>query len=555
MKEFDFVRLSGEAENLLKQGESLLVGLDASPALRNQLRVARERLSSGDPVRMVLFGAYNAGKSSLVKALTGDETIVVDANVATSRVQEYSWRSCLIADTPGIRSGTEGDSRAELHDRLTEGYLQKADLVLFVVSNEQFTPRLIETLAKLYRDHRLSGRLMLVINKIDREASDLADVESSLNAQLAEHGIDYTRLFPTLVSARTYLDSVQTTDLEEKATLERESRLAHLIENLNAFAAMYGWSGRIISPVTTAEQVLNRALIERADLTNRRQRERQSHIEAIGILYSAGHRFESACSRLARDFRKKVRLAADETIGSLDFAHLDQEDVQRRMDAAFADLGADVSELEERVSEELEKVRLWLSEQEQAHSEEFQGVGLDDGRAGGAGVVNDPRSKHGDLNYALGGAATQALGKVVTRDAVYAIGKALGFKFKPWGAVNAAANLQKALTVLGVLMELLAGFMAEQQQKKRDQAILELKGILRRAFQEYGAGIESGLQQCASDFRLNCLQPHIDARQILVDELTAGQEASPAEASVRELLVSLELLLTEINAAKEEAVA
>jgi hypothetical protein len=60
-----------------------------------------------------------------------------------------------------------------------------------------------------------------------------------------------------------------------------------------------------------------------------------------------------------------------------------------------------------------------------------------------------------------------------TRDVVYGIGKSLGFKFKPWGAVKLAKSLGKAgavLAVVGVVWDVADAFMDERRHGKREES-------------------------------------------------------------------------------------
>ncbi|MGV8805819.1 MAG: GTPase [Polaromonas sp.] len=87
--------------------------------------VAR-RASDATPVVMV-FGIYNAGKSTLLNALIGEERAAVADRPETSVVTSYEWNGFKLLDTPGI------DAPAE-HERVSREQLSESDVVLFILS-------------------------------------------------------------------------------------------------------------------------------------------------------------------------------------------------------------------------------------------------------------------------------------------------------------------------------------------------------------------------------------------------------------------------------------
>ena len=102
----------------------------------------------GDRVQIALFGRRNAGKSSIINAITGQETAIVSEVKGTttdpvSKAMEIlPIGPCMLIDTPGI------DDEGELGKKRIEravGVLQYADLALLVVDITQFTDTGCET--------------------------------------------------------------------------------------------------------------------------------------------------------------------------------------------------------------------------------------------------------------------------------------------------------------------------------------------------------------------------------------------------------------------------
>jgi hypothetical protein len=79
--------------------------------------------------RIMVFGTYNAGKSSLINALVGEEVAPVSDRPETDRVTSYPWRGFLLDDTPGIDAPIE-------HEQVTREHLDASDAVLFVLATD-----------------------------------------------------------------------------------------------------------------------------------------------------------------------------------------------------------------------------------------------------------------------------------------------------------------------------------------------------------------------------------------------------------------------------------
>ncbi|MBR0261622.1 MAG: 50S ribosome-binding GTPase [Selenomonadaceae bacterium] len=76
---------------------------------------------------IMIYGIYNAGKSSILNELIGEDKAKVEDKPTTDAVTYYKWQGYKIADTPGVFAPIE-------HEEVTQAHLKKADIVLFVMS-------------------------------------------------------------------------------------------------------------------------------------------------------------------------------------------------------------------------------------------------------------------------------------------------------------------------------------------------------------------------------------------------------------------------------------
>ena len=93
---------------------------------KNFFDIYNSKIRSTEPEIMV-YGIYNAGKSSILNELMGEDRAKVEDKPTTDTVTHYDWQGYKIADTPGVGAPIE-------HEDVTQEHLKKADIVLFVMS-------------------------------------------------------------------------------------------------------------------------------------------------------------------------------------------------------------------------------------------------------------------------------------------------------------------------------------------------------------------------------------------------------------------------------------
>ena len=77
--------------------------------------------------QIMIYGIYNAGKSSILNELIGEDRAKVEDKPTTDVVTYYEWQGYKIADTPGVFAPIK-------HEQVTQAHLKKSDIVLFVMS-------------------------------------------------------------------------------------------------------------------------------------------------------------------------------------------------------------------------------------------------------------------------------------------------------------------------------------------------------------------------------------------------------------------------------------
>lgn len=194
-----------------------------------------ERASGRDFLSLVFVGQYNAGKSTIIRALTGDRGIIVDSDVATDVATEYMWHGIALVDTPGILAG--GD---EAHDRRALEAMRRSDLVVYVVTPALFDEASFDNFVATAFDGHMAGKIMFVINKMNTEYGDRQELRRnylrSLDAMFRERGYEGFPFDPVCVDAGDYLEGLEGNDRE----LIEISGFDAFIGRLNGFVAKEG---------------------------------------------------------------------------------------------------------------------------------------------------------------------------------------------------------------------------------------------------------------------------------------------------------------------------
>ena len=109
-----------------------------------------------------------AGKLTIISALTGKKDIPIDADVSTDTVTGYDWEGVQRLDTPGAHVGYTD------HDETIYQTLDKADLLVFVITGELFDDLMGEHFRDLAFTRDKAAEILLVVNKMGMDLGDQA---------------------------------------------------------------------------------------------------------------------------------------------------------------------------------------------------------------------------------------------------------------------------------------------------------------------------------------------------------------------------------------------
>lgn len=230
----EHISIDGYGETLGKEVELL------KERLQQLLQTVREGKLMKEGIKTVILGKPNAGKSSLLNILVGEERAIVTDIAGTTRdILEESivlhGISLRMIDTAGIRS-TE-DVVEKIGVKKAIEYAKDADLILYVVDSSVPLDENDREILELLQDKRA----IVILNKADLEPVVTEHVlrKKTKHAVVSisakeEEGIDLLEqqmkdmFFDGELS---FNDEIYITNVRHKAALEEAKRSLELVEN------------------------------------------------------------------------------------------------------------------------------------------------------------------------------------------------------------------------------------------------------------------------------------------------------------------------------------
>lgn len=241
MEEFQLSKFTKEGAQLLREvtDEFNRLGIDAS-------RLPKTFPDDSGKIKLVFVGQYSAGKSSIIKMLTGED-VAIGAAITTQDSTPYEWNGLEIIDTPGIHTELRPD-----HDEITYEQINHAALLIFVITNEGFSQRMGDHFRTLAIDQKRAANMVLVVNKMDRTAlGNVPEQQQVIYEDLKKvtKPHDPKELYISFTDTDSYFESLKETDAEIKEELFELSGHDTFVANLNHFVAQKGVLQKINLPL------------------------------------------------------------------------------------------------------------------------------------------------------------------------------------------------------------------------------------------------------------------------------------------------------------------
>lgn len=444
--------------------------------------------------QLVFVGQYSAGKSSILKAMTGRKDIKIGAGITTEQVHKYDWSDIEVVDTPGIHTEKRPD-----HDDLSYAAIASADMLVYVVTNELFDANLAAHFRKLAIDRDKAGEMILVINKMTRTSKGNTPEQQEVIREDIQKVIEpYTpdQLGLCFMDANSYLKSIEVRPenpgLADK--LLARSGYNEFIETLNRFVTEKNMSARITTGLYELDDFLQKAarqlesgtadsdvdaleenfMQQRHVLSDARIRLQQevrdiftnaaSEIRALG-LESADYLVEG-CKKedVEEELEKAIRKAND-------IIELSQETALSTLTERLNEMGQDIEAIEKSEFSKNLKTRL-IGRFESLPDSIKKVLGSTVGQAQKAGnaVLKNAYNATAEGGLKLANFSGSNIHSIVLK-----AGHAVGYKFKPWQAIKVTKGIAIGGQILSALGVGLSVFMQMKSDQDEEQMRADLK--------------------------------------------------------------------------------
>lgn len=533
MKKTYFEQFNAQAVQLFEEVRNTLRKSGDSSLISKSQMIPTSLYSKDKRINVVFAGQYSAGKSTLLKILTGED-LAIGGGITTATCQSFNWQGINVTDTPGIHTQNRPD-----HDKITYEQLAKADLIVFVVTAEGFSDHLANHFRKLINEKGKGHEMMLVVNKMDRTAkgntTEQQDVLINKDILPVINPYSVEDMYTSFICTDWYNQAFTPKYAKFQDKLLAKSGLPVFIDNLNRFIADRGLLGSSTTSLYEVEKML-------ADIVSNMKTGDAIVDGTIHMLNEKRRIFEESKVRIkdkvGNAVQKKshqVQLWGSEIANKLTSSQKQNEtnqmlkEKQDAVDETTTKLTAEIEGILKVEAGTLQKKFKELSESEFARDLKL----TMDERVKSVHISEDTRrNMEKTSNYLKDFGtkiATMSVGKnpgngfmsifktstysgSQLHETVLKVGHLFGHKFQPWQAVRWTKNIANGSRVLGVVGSVLSVGLQiynDKQEDKIENQLAEGRNEIRSCFRDASNVIEMEYDKATDTWIEKNITPHV----------------------------------------------
>ena len=549
MKEVHIHSCLKRGRALLKKAEKVLKDAPFDKVRELAQRIPSTIASDDGPLQIVFAGQYSAGKSSILKVMTGREDIEIGPDITTQQVQRLDWNDIRVIDTPGVHTEIRPD-----HDEITYEAISKADLLVFVVTNELFDAHIAEHFKKLAIEQEKAHEMLLVVNKMQRHAEgNTPAAQDVIREDLRKVLEPFTpeQLCLSFVDAEAALEACTEQDEEFHRILHKRSGFDDFFDNFNAFVEEKGLAARYTTSLYTLEQVLQEALAAESSDDVDVDALQELLVRQRHALVGSKAQINQSVENKVQQTTNKIRKEGQQTAGLIR-KDADSENVKQELTTAQERVEKQVNDLSESIqktitdnieSDHAERVNKIVEselakELLQRLSKRFQGLDTDPEVMDKIREGGDVTCKLGEflLNSSFNPQAPTLFGVFKlnqysgtgTHDVVKFIGSTFGKSFKPWEAVKwtrTIANAGRFLSAAGTLLTIVSQIKEDADAARLEQKLRESRDAVRAGFGEAAHAVELHFDEATNTYVDQTIGTHLAEIDKQLEEFRNMQES------------------------------
>ncbi|GAA7313801.1 50S ribosome-binding GTPase [Helicobacter pylori] len=456
-------------------------GIQIEESLKDKIRNAMENVA-GQKLKVALVGGFSEGKTSIAAAWIDrlDESMKIAHQESSDEVKIYDIDNEMeLVDTPGLygfKAKEYDNGKIERYKDITKKYVSEAHLILYALNpSNPIKDSHKDDLNWLFRTLNLLSRTIFIISRFDEEA-DIEDegdynkrftikkenILNRLNNLISLSKEEKESLAIVAVAANPYDLGVEHW-LKHKEEFQKLSHIKTLQDAMQKKIKENG--GKLTIIEESQKSVIQDVIHRQMPLAKQAQQGIKIEMEYLNKMIEKRRKeiqnLNSEISQARINLKEFITRYFSDLIAQVSGTSLETFN-----DFAIREIGDECINIETRVQNAFER--------------ETQGV-LNE-------IVKIGTGFDADLNFFEKHAGT--LGKIginflnqsgfinatnikLIRDGIAAAGKFVGvdwaFKFKPWGAVKLAGNLNKALPLIGIAFEIGDSVMKLKKEKEFEE--------------------------------------------------------------------------------------
>ncbi len=468
-------------------------GIQIEESLKEKIRNAMENVAD-QKLKVALVGDFSEGKTSIAAAWIDrlDESMKIAHQESSDAVKIYDIDNEMeLVDTPGLYGFKEkitDSGTIERYKDITKKYISEAHLILYALNpSNPIKESHKDDLNWLFRTLNLLSRTIFVISRFDEEA-DIEDeedynkrfkikkenIQNRLNDLISLSEEEKESLIIVAVAANPY-------DLGVEHWLKHQEefqKLSHIKALQDATQKKIKENGGKLTIIEEAKKSVIQDVIYRQmppakqalqdingemEYLNRMIEKRRKDLQNLNNEISQARiHLKEFITRYFSDLISQVSGTSLETFN----------------DFVIREIGDKGINIETKVQNEFERQTQGIVNEIAKIETGFNAdMSFFEKHAGALVKIG--------INFLNQSGFINATNIKLARDTIAAVGKFVGMdlalKFKPWGAVNLAGNLNKALPLIGIAFEAWDSYNKYQKEQEFEKAKEEIKSNFEEA--------------------------------------------------------------------------
>ena len=490
--------------------------------LQNQL--------SEEKLKIAFVGQHNAGKSTIVSALTGNRQIKISNNVETDAPADYSWEGVLLTDTPGLYAG-----KKEEHDALSLQKIKESDLLVFCITSSLFDDLLIKNFVELAYKQSYKSKIFIVINKMSQESGEFQELvknyKETLSKTLEKEGGNLTDFPISFIDAHDFIEGIQ----DSEPDLVEYSNFATFVSGLNNYIS----SKRLFAKLDTPCRMMIGAIDE--EITNTSTDLDKNMMALLRQSESVVRKYKNELKFYMRDseqqLRNEIMAKANNLIGRIGVEDIPANECSK--------INKEIQNLSEhkivKIQEHLEDIQTQMvsdigevltSDMGNFVMAKFDNQEVDinipsnkdfSKFVNGYKKISDMLATGGAKVLSMaGGAGNLAKVSMVSgsqlHNVVLKVGHFFGASFKPWQAVNIVSKIGKVANCLGPVLSGISVIIDIGSKVQQEQQLSKVQDAKRETFNQFSSIASDIISSIEKQFKI-CETEVFDSKTKEIDDI------------------------------------